>query len=676
VVAGMEKPVESASALDPPAGKVELRMLGTMAVVRDGSVIALPSSRKLRGLLAYLSVASQPVTRTRLCELLWDVPNDPRGELRWCLSKLRRILDDPGGRRVEAHGDSVRLDLSDCLVDVAEVAGAARDGIEKLDRDRLHALSRMFRGEFLDGLEIDRSPHFNAWLTAERRRYRGQHVAIVEHLVRKTEGEDVFGHLEKWLQLAPFDRRVHETLLNALARAGRIQEGEKHLAATARLFESEGLDAAPIAETWRRARVPASSAPASSAHPVSVVDPAPRPDANAPVTSRRASIAIMPFASRGGLRVGYADGLVHDVITRLAKLRSIFVIAQGTVFALHERSVDAAAAGRTLNVDYIVSGWVQTDGPNVTVAVELAETRSARILWAEVFTRKLDDAFIVLDEIGNRVVASVASEVETAERNRAILKAPSSLDAWEAFHRGLWHMYRFEKSDNDRAQQFFEMAVRLDPTFARAYAGLSFTHWQSAFQGWAPREREIDRAFDFAGQSMMADDRDPSAHWAMGRALWLRGRQDQSIAELETAVDLSPNFALGYYSLAFVHAQAGDAQAAIGSADHSRHLSPYDPMLFAMLACRAMSLVRLGNFAEAAEWGRKAAARPNAHPHIIGLAAFSLALAGRLDEAQNYVAILRRQVPSYGLEDFLKAFRFEPSGAALFRDGARLLGLA
>ena len=114
-------------------------------------------------------------------------------------------------------------------------------------------------------------------------------------------------------------------------------------------------------------------------------------------------------------------------------------------------------------------------------------------------------------------------------------------------------MYRFSKPDNDRARHFFEMAVRLDPTFARAHAGLSFTHFQNAFQGWAKREPEIDRAFEAAGQSLMADDRDPAAHWAMGRALWLRGQHDQSVAELEQAIDLSPNFALAHYTLAFVH---------------------------------------------------------------------------------------------------------------------------
>jgi len=117
---------------------------------------------------------------------------------------------------------------------------------------------------------------------------------------------------------------------------------------------------------------------------------------------------------------------------------------------------------------------------------------------------------------------------------------------------------------------------------------LSFTHFQNAFQGWADRASETDRAFEAAGQSLMADDRNPAAHWAMGRALWLRGRLDQSVIELEQSIDLSPNFAQGHYSLAFVHSQAGDPVAAISSADHSRHLSPFDPMLFGMLGARAM----------------------------------------------------------------------------------------
>src|SRR5262249_20723875 len=78
----------------------------------------------------------------------------------------------------------------------------------------------------------------------------------------------------------------------------------------------------------------------------------------------------------------------------------------------------------------------------------------------------------------------------------------------------------------------------------------SFTHWQNAVHvKAADRQSEADRAFDAAGGSLLADHRDPGAHWAMGRALWLRGEDAASLRELEEAVALSPNFASGYYAI-------------------------------------------------------------------------------------------------------------------------------
>ncbi len=677
VGAGVEMTVESDRPdQDGVSPSLQVRLLGPLTIRRDGAVLALPASRKVRALLAYLSLAPRAVTRSQLCELLWDVPNDPRGELRWCLSKIRSVLDEPDRKRVDAGADTIGLDLSDCFVDAIEIAQAAQNGVETLPAERLRVLLALCNGDFLDGLEIDRNPAFNGWLTAQRRRFRACHAALLEQLVASTADDDeAMRYLEKWLELAPFDLRVHEALLTALAGRGRLREGEEHVAATSRLFEDEGLDCTPIRQAWQaaKARGDGSRRGRAMAFASAAVPDGNRDEVHA-IGARRASVAVMPFADAAfaaGDRGGSAGGLAHDIITRIAKLRSLFVIAQGTVFALHERRIGPEEAGRMLGVDYVVSGSLRRHGTRLTVTVELAETRTARIVWAEVFNQKFDDALLVLDEIGNRIVASIANEIETIERNRAILKPPNSLDAWEAHHRGLWHMYRFNRADNERARHFFETAVRLDPTFARAYAGLSFAHFQNAFQGWAKRAPEVERAFDMAGQSLMADDRDPAAHWAMGRALWLRGRQDQSIVELEQAIELSPNFALGHYTLAFVHSQGGDPLAAISSSDQSRHLSPFDPLLFGMLGARAMALVRLGRFADAADWGVKAAARPNAHAHILAIAAYSLALAGRLDEARAYLACIHKALPRYGVNDFLGAMQFAPEGEKLFLEAAK-----
>lgn len=654
---------------------VQIQMLGPLRVRQHGVALSLPASRKVRALLAYLALAPRPVLRSHLCELLWEVPNDPRGELRWCLSRIRRLVDSGERQRLKTSGDTIWLDLADGFVDALEIAHALEAGVTALSPERQRSIAMLFEGDFLDGLELARCPEFSAWLTAQRRRFRACHTALLENLAKRAAGEETFEYLDKWRELAPFDQQVHATILAALARQGRIREGEEHVATTARLFEAEGLDSRPIRNAWRSA-VTATVVEFEGRAEVTEVAQVSKVAAAIP---RHGSIAVMPFvdASTEALaRGGVADALAHDVITRLAKLRSLFVIAQGTVFTLHERHVGAEEAGRTLDVDYVVGGSVSTRNGRLTVTVELAETRSARIVWADTFHHKLDDAFLVLEEVGNRIVASIASEIEILERNRAILKPPSSLDAWEAYHCGLWHMYRYRREDNERARHFFQTALRLDPTFSRAYAGLSFTHFQDAFQNWEKRGPEIDKAYGAAAQGLMVDDRDPAVHWAMGRALWLRGRPEESVAELEQSIDLSPNFALGHYNLSFVRSISGDPQAAIASSDLSRQLSPFDPMLFGMLATRAMALVRLGRFEEAAGWAVKAAARPNVFPHIHAIAACTLALADSLDQARSQAAAIRKIAPGYSLAEFLMTFPFDPEGEALFREGARRIGMA
>jgi Flp pilus assembly protein TadD len=98
-------------------------------------------------------------------------------------------------------------------------------------------------------------------------------------------------------------------------------------------------------------------------------------------------------------------------------------------------------------------------------------------------------------------------------------------------------------------------------------------------------------------------------------------------------------------------------------------------MLFGMLGARAMALVRLGRFDEAAEWGVRAASRPNAHAQILAIAALSLSLADRLDEARTYLSAIRKSLPRYGIDDFLTAMKFAPEGEQSFRKGARRIGM-
>jgi DNA-binding SARP family transcriptional activator/TolB-like protein len=659
-----------------PSARLQIRVLGPIGVVRDGVPVALPRSRKVRALLAFLALEQRPSSRSRLCDLLWDVPNDPRGELRWSLSKLRGVLDDATRTRVVTTGQAlIALDLRDDFVDVRELDQLVAGGVGAAASERLAEAADLFAGDLLEGMQID-GPEFAGWLLSQRQRYRALQVEILSELARRAPpaSEQRFRRLEAWLKLAPFDSRAHEAMIDALVRAGRPRDAEAHVQATARAFEQEGLGAAPLRAAWHDARGPGAEPP-SSVSSGQAPEPAPASDAAPP--SRRGSVVVMPFVEGSPGSSQVANGLTDDIITRLAKLRVLFVIARGSAYALGERGVGAHEAGRILNVEYVVSGVVRRQGDKLSVLVELARTSDAGIVWADEFEGAADQTFSVLDSIVNRIVALISEEIERAESMRALIKPPSSLDAWEAYHRGLWHMYRFNAADNKLAERFFGAALALDANFARAHAGLSFTHFQNVFLGLTPdRERQVALALDTAHQSLAADDRDPAAHWALGRALWLLGEQGESVVELARSVELSPNFALGHYTLGFVHAQSGDPQIAIDATDHSRRLSPFDPLQFGMLAARALAHMRLGQREQAAHWAVRAAGRPNAHAHILAIAAVNQALHGQRDQAREQVARIRAKLPSYGVEDFLRAFRLTADAEQLVRSAATEIDFA
>jgi TolB-like protein len=667
-------------------GRLQVLLLGPARLLRDDQPTALPRSRKVLALLGYLALERVPQPRSRLCDLLWDGPNDPRGELRWCLSKLRALVDDDDRSRVLASGNAeVALDLSDAFFDAAAVERLPVAGLAALSAEALGAAWAHFRGDFLEGVEIDAAPQLSTWLSARRHAFRALRVSIARELALRpsSDAQEARQRVQAWLGLEPFEARAHEAWLGQLLHARRLRDGDEHLARTIRAFEREGLDWAPLRAWWREAaQASAVVAVSGSEEPLRAltVEPA---RLLAPSRTGRASVAVMPFADASAAlpnpaalpHDATAHGLSDDIITRLAKLRSLFVIARGTTYALGERGADPREAGRILGVDYVVSGRVRRDSARALVTVELAEASEARIIWTDELSCAGDAAFSALDAIVDRVVAAIAKEIEAAECQRAMLAPPSSLDAWQAYHRGLWHMYKFRQHDNSEAAELFQLALRLDPTFSRAYAGLSFTHFQNVFLELTPdREQQIALALSSAAQSLAADERDPAAHWAMGRAEWLRGAQRESVRELERSIELSPNFALGHYTLGFIQAQSGDPHAAIRASDTSRELSPFDPLQFGMLGSRALAHLRLGELEEGADWALRAIGRPNAHVHIVAIAVCALALARRSGEALELVARLRQHPSSYDVERFVRAFRFDRDTEQLLRQGARAVG--
>jgi len=660
-----------------------LRLLGPLTATRQGLDIPIPSSRKVRALLGYLALSPRPKLRSHLCELLWDVANDPRSELRWCLTKLRTVIDDAGRRRLITNDQWVSIDVCDQDVDAIAFSQSIEKAIADGSVVDLKRLTATIHGVFLEGLAVDRSPMFDNWLHGQRHRFMSWHCRALARLASllPSDDDDVLAILRKRIELVPLDEQAHIDLVRALTVRGHIVEADHHITTIAGLYEREGLNPAPLREAWfasRRVRVTTPPEPQHTEPNIALGRERCQPfDPHQWLSARRASIAVMPFEALTPPGNRLADGLTNDIIIGLAKLRSLLVIARGTAFALRDRGVGAHEAGTQLGVDYITTGTVHMDAPRIRISLQLCAQKSGRIVWADEYHSRADDAPMAPATIAGRIVSCLDAEVRLAECNRAIVKPPNSLDAWEAHHRGLWHMYRFTERDNLAAQGLFRRAIELDPTFSRAYAGLSFTHWQNAFT-FKPTQRqpETDRAFDAAGRGLQADPHDPAAHWAFGRALWLRKEEAAALNALNEAVTLSPSFAIAHYTRGFVESQTGNAAVAVHATDVARQLSPFDPMLYAMCCARAFALVRLGRYDEAAEWAIRAARKPNAHVQAHAVSALVLAVAGRLNDALREVDVVRRLRPTYTIDDFLASYRVVGSEQSAYKTAARQIGIS
>ncbi len=143
---------------------LQVKVLGELAVLRDGLEITLPPSRKTRALFAYLAVVNRRQRRDHLCQMLWEAPDDPRASLRWSLSKIRQFVRESGeGECLRSDRNSVFLDTGEIDVDWLHVAQLSAQELSSLNVSDLEALARGFRGRFLEGLELPRCPVFEAW---------------------------------------------------------------------------------------------------------------------------------------------------------------------------------------------------------------------------------------------------------------------------------------------------------------------------------------------------------------------------------------------------------------------------------------------------------------------------------------------------------------------------------
>jgi TolB-like protein/Flp pilus assembly protein TadD len=398
--------------------------------------------------------------------------------------------------------------------------------------------------------------------------------------------------------------------------------------------------------------------------------PAPAPGPADPGV--RPSIAVLPFRLLGdpGTCAAIGEALPHELITELARLRWLFVTARGSSFRLGAGG-DPGEAGRLLGVRYCLTGLVELAGQDLAVTVELVDTRDGGVVWAERFARPLDDVHAVREEIRCHILSALEIHIPLHEAARARLSVTEELDAWSAYHLGLQHMYRFNRQDNAAASALFQRAIQLDPRFARAHAGLSFVHFQTAFMRHSDDVAgETALARRYAARGLELDPVDPFVHFTMGRSYWLEGDLDAGLSWLERAVALSPNYAQGIYACALTEALAGRGPEGHRHVDLAMRLSPLDPLYYAFLATHALGHITQGDDDAAVEWAERAARSPGAHSVIAMIAAAAQVLGGDPARAEAWAAQVRERSPAFGAGDFFRSLPLRPGPARGRLEGA------
>jgi TolB-like protein len=373
----------------------------------------------------------------------------------------------------------------------------------------------------------------------------------------------------------------------------------------------------------------------------------------------RPSIAVLPFSAVGDLGPFRAlpDALPHELITDLSRLRWLFVTARGSSFRLRRSDTDVGEIGKLLGVRYCLSGTVEVAARRLGVTAELADTLDGGVVWADRFTGSIDDVHAVREDIRSRVLAALEVRIPLHEAALAQRVAAESLDAWSAYHLGLQHMYRFNRVDNAAATSLFQQAIALDPRFARAHAGLSFVHFQTAFMRHTDDlTGEVAQARRFAERGVELDPLDPFVNFAMGRTFWLQGDLRSSLEWLERSTLISPNYAQGMYARAWTETLAGQALEGRQHVDLAMRLSPLDPLYYAMLGTRAFAHMAVAEDAAAAAWAERAARSPGAHVLIAMIATVAHALAGNRGSAGSWAAKVRERNSSLRRDDFFRAF--------------------
>lgn len=370
-----------------------------------------------------------------------------------------------------------------------------------------------------------------------------------------------------------------------------------------------------------------------------------------PALPDRPSIVVLPFANLCGDpdQDYFADGISEDLITGLARIRWLFVIARNSSFVYKGRAVDVSQVARELGVRYVLEGSVRRSGRRLRINAQLVDAITGAHYWAERYDRELGDMFAVQDEITRSVAAAIEPQLLAAEGIRTLARFADDLGAWELVARAQTHFWRLTREDCSAAIEPLKRAIDAFPDYAPARGLLGFCQVFSTHMGWSDREQGLLPGREQAVRAIALDDRHGWGHIALAYWAMMERRTGEAIAAFSRAVSLNPNSAAAHSHLSRGFAFAGRDREAIEHGEAAIRLSPLDPEMALFLGAIAVAHYAAGRYAETIERSLEAQRLRPGFQGSRRLLCASLAQAGRNDEARALLATIRREQPQLSL---------------------------
>ena len=285
----------------------------------------------------------------------------------------------------------------------------------------------------------------------------------------------------------------------------------------------------------------------------------------------------------------FADGMVDDIITGLARIKWLFVIARNSTFAYRGRAVDVKQVGRELGVRYVLEGSVRKVGGSVRVTCQMIDASTNVHVWAERYDRSSGDIFALQDDIAQSAVGAIAPSVRRAEIDRVKRKRSDSLDAYDLVLRAQTDVDSGMPEQVTKALVLLDRAIELDPGYALAHGNAAMCH-HCLFLRSGLRETSRTASIRHARSAILHGQDDATALTLAGFSIGMDGHdRAAAFAALEAALAISPSSALTYILGSVIFGWSGEAERAIEWSERGIRLSPFDPWAFAAFDAQAMS---------------------------------------------------------------------------------------